>query len=418
VGVKVSVLELQMGMYVGELDRPWRETRFLLEGVLLKSPQDIEELQQRCEFVYIDTERSDIGVRPFLFSLASRTIPQSKKKKIRLSTKVVTAEMAQHDQELLRKELKFARQTFSATREYIDQALLDARLGHSLDTVRARHLVAEIAESVARTPNAMLWLSNMKQRDEYTAIHCLNVCVLALTFGRFLGYEGEKLETLGLGALLHDVGKMRVPLDILNKPGKLTREEFDIMKRHSQEGYNILCAQGDVGKEILNIVVSHHERIDGSGYPRGMQGELIDILSQITSIVDVYDAVTSDRCYHDGMTPHDAMKLIYNWAGDSFDMDLIDAFIQCLGIYPVGTIVGLNSGEFGVVVAATEHANLRPIILLIIDSRGQRMDIPKLLNLAYPQWTKDNSRLDIERIVKSTEYGIDLPSIVANPGLM
>jgi len=418
VGVKVSVLELRPGMYVGRLDRSWRETRFLLEGVLLKSQQEIDELQQRCEYVYIDTERSNIDVRPLLFSLATRSIPGLPVKKIRPQTKVMTARMAEQDQELLRKELKRARQTYSDTRQYIDQALQDARFGRSLDTARARQLVAEMAQSITRTPNAMLWLSNMKKRDEYTSIHCLNVCVLALTFGRAMGLEAKELETLGLGALLHDVGKMKVPLEILNKPGKLTREEFQIIKLHTLDGYNILSAQGDISAEILDIVVSHHERIDGSGYPCGTQGDFIDTLSQITSIVDVYDAITSDRCYHDGMTPHDAMKLIYHWAGDSFDIELIDAFIQCLGIYPVGSVIGLKSGEFGVVVTATEHANLRPIILLVTDSQGQRLDIPKLLNLAHPKWTKESNRLEIERIVKSTEHGIDLSAIVANPALI
>jgi len=411
--VKIDVNDLEHGMYVSELDRPWTETPFLLQGVLIESREDIAEFQRLCKYVYVDVERSREIIAPTLQTLAAKPPNKDKSK-----SNDITLQVVEREQETFRKELKVARKIHHRTRGYIDQLLDDVRLGNSLDTDTARELVGEIADSISRSPNAMLWLTHMKKRDEYTSIHCMNVCILAVTFGRTLGLERKQLDMLGLGALLHDIGKMNVPLEILNKPGRLTDEEFDIIKTHSMSGYNLLRQKKDMPGEVLDIVRSHHERINGRGYPDGLTADFIGLLVQITSIVDVYDAITSDRCYHDGIAPHDALKNMFDWAGENFDADLVENFIKCLGIYPIGSMVELNTGHIGIVVSASEKARLRPIILVVINKNGERYDIPRLLNLAHPQWSKEENLLEVKRIVSSHETDLDMHQLVANEALI
>lgn len=411
--VKIDVNDLEHGMFVSELDRPWTETPFLLQGVLIESREDIAEFQRLCNYVYIDVERSREVIAPKLHTLAAKPPTEEKPK-----SNEVTLQLVEREQEAFRKELKVARKVHHRTRGYIDKLLDDVRLGNSLDTDTARELVGELADSISRSPDAMLWLTHMKKRDEYTSIHCMNVCILALTFGRSVGLERKQLDMLGLGALLHDIGKMHVPLEILNKPGRLTDEEFDIVKTHSMSGYNLLRQKKDMPGDVLDIVRSHHERINGRGYPDGLIGDVIGLLVQITSIVDVYDAITSDRCYHDGIAPHDALKNMFDWAGDNFDAALVEQFIKCLGIYPIGSMVELNTGHIGIVVSASEKARLRPIILVVINKNGKRYDVPRLLNLAHPQWSKEENLLEVKRIVSSHETDLDMHQIVANEALI
>ena len=411
--VKIDVSDLEHGMFVCELDRPWTETPFLLQGVLIESREDIAEFQRLCNYVYVDVERSREVIAPKLRILTAKPPTEDKPK-----SKDITLQIVEREQETFRKELNIARKIHHRTRGYIDQLLDDVRLGNSLDTDTARELVGEMADSISRSPNAMLWLTHMKKRDEYTSIHCMNVCILALTFGRTLGLERKQLDMLGLGALLHDIGKMSIPMEILNKPGRLTDEEFEIIKSHSMNGYNLLRQKKDMPGEVLDIVRSHHERINGRGYPDGLTADFIGLLVQITSIVDVYDAITSDRCYHDGIAPHDALKNMFDWAGENFDADLVENFIKCLGIYPIGSMVELNTGHIGIVVSASEKARLRPIILVVINKNGKRYDVPRLLNLAHPQWKNKENLLEVKRIVSSHETELDMHQLVANEALI
>jgi putative nucleotidyltransferase with HDIG domain len=411
--VKIDVNDLEHGMFVSELDRPWTETPFLLQGVLIESGEEIAEFRRLCNYVYIDVERSREVIAPKLRTLAAKPPAEDKPHSNEITLRVV-----EREQEAFRKELKVARKIHRRTRGYIDKLLDDVRLGNSLDTDTARELVGDMVDSISRSPNAMLWLTHMKKRDEYTSIHCMNVCVLALTFGRTLGLERKQLNMLGLGALLHDIGKMHVPLELLNKPGRLTDEEFEIIKTHTTSGYHLLRQEKGMPGEVLDIVRSHHERINGRGYPDGLTADFIGLLVQITSIVDVYDAITSDRCYQDGIAPHDALKNMFDWAGENFDAGLVENFIKCLGIYPIGSMVELNTGHIGIVVSANEKSRLRPIILLVINKTGERYDIPRLLNLAHPQWKKKENLLEVKRIVSSHETELDMHQLVANEALI
>jgi len=410
--VKINVSELKQGMFVCELDRPWTETPFLLQGVLLENAEDISQFKNICEYVYIDAEKSDESVYPHLRSLSGfktdKTATTSNSSAIHESKQ---ADLESHN---FQKDLKVARKVHSRTRTYIDQALEDVRLGQAINTDAAKELVAEVANNITHSSQAMLWLTNMKSRDEYTSIHCMNVCILAVSFGRSLGMEKAELEILGLGGLLHDLGKMRVPLEILNKPGKLTFEEFEIMKTHPMEGYNMLKEQNDLPADVLDIVKHHHERLNGKGYPSQLSGENINMMTRIVAVVDVYDAITSDRCYHDGISPYEALANMYEWAKKDFGKEMIEKFIKCLGIYPIGCVVELNLGHVGIVVSASDKTKLRPIVMLVLNSKQERFPAPKLINLAHPKWRSGAKKLEVKRILSNNEYTFDIKDIIAN----
>ena len=413
--VKIDVSQLKKGMFVSELDRPWTETEFLLQGVLIEEQEDISRFQDLCKFVFIDAEKSYESIYPHLRSLANLD-----KDKANSSGNSSSRESSQADleQSNFQKELKIARKVHSRTRSYIDQALEDVRLGQAVNTDKAKELVTEVADSITRSPHAMVWLTNMKERDEYTSIHCMNVCIMAVSFGRSLGLQKSELELLGLGGLLHDLGKMRVPLEILNKPSKLTFEEFEVMKTHPMEGYKMLKEQNDLPLEVLDIVKHHHERRNGKGYPSQLDGDEINNMTRIVAIVDVYDAITSDRCYHDAITPYDALKNMYEWVNEDFDKDMIEQFIKCLGIYPIGCVVELNMGHVGIVVSASEKSKLRPIVMLVLNSKREKFPAPKLINLSHPKWRSGAQKLEVKRILSKNEYDFNINSIIMNESVI
>ena len=415
--IKVDVTQLKKGMFVSELDRPWTETSFLLQGILVEGADEISQFQQCCEYVFIDAEKSHPSLYPHLRSLSS--LGQSNKTSNNSANheghEAAQADIEQND---FKKELKVARNVHSRTRSFIDDALEDVRLGQAVNTEAAKELVTEVTNSITRSPHAMVWLTNMKERDEYTSIHCMNVCIMSVSFGRTLGMEKEELEILGLGGLLHDLGKMRVPPEILNKPSKLTYEEFEVMKTHPMQGHKMLKEQGGIPSEVLDIVKHHHERRNGKGYPSHLDGDQINNMTRIVAIVDVYDAITSDRCYHDAITPYDALKNMYEWVNEDFDKDLVENFIKCLGIYPIGCVVKLNLGHVGLVVSASEKSKLRPIVMLVQNSKGERFPTPKLINLAHPKWRTGANKLEVTSILSKNEYDFDIKDIVMNESVI
>ncbi len=413
--IKVYTTEIEKGMFVCELDRPWLGTPFLFQGFLIRTHTEIRQLQAHCHYVYVDSEASKFDPRTLLkihsadgkvtrkaTKPAARPKPAGRHKDVSLE-----ATYSQFRRHLLR-----AREIQLKARRYIDRTLEDVRLGHGVDTQTARELVSDLAEQVVKSPDALVWLTHLKKRDEYTATHCINVCVLALTFGRFLGLKMDSMFRLGMGALLHDLGKMRVPDGILNKPGRLTEDEFQQMRAHPELGHGLLMESSDLPSESLDIILHHHERMDGRGYPDGLYDPHINRLTKIVSIVDVYDAVTSDRAYHDGMSPASALKNMYNWAPNNFDLQLMEGFIRCIGIYPIGSIVQLNTGEVGVIVASNIGHRLRPLILLVFDEQLEPYTQRRLVNLASPVWDREDGSPRIDKVLEPGSFDIDIRTII------
>ena len=418
--IKIFSEDLKIGMYISELDHPWIESPFLFQGFQLKDEEEIQQVQATCKYVYVDTEKTPYEVSPRLKTISSSAQEpvKSKRKPKKIDfTDTVTLKKAKFDISNFTQSLIDARKSRDKTRSYIDTMLDEAKMGRVVDTEKAKHLVAELASNIASGMDASMWLTQLKSRDEYTAIHSLNVCVLSLTFGRALKLPQDQLHELGLGALLHDIGKMRVPLKVLNKPGKLTDDEFEIMKSHPGMGYELIRKDKNLSKDVLAIVRHHHERLSGQGYPDKLTEHSISYFTKIVSITDVYDAITSDRVYHDGMTPHDAMQRLYEWMPNNFDKELIQQFIRTLGIYPIGSVVELKTGHIGLVVKLNEGHRLKPVVMLIMNRQREFYPRRKLVNLASTIWEKKEGRPEIKRILDAKEFNIDIKKIIDEESL-
>lgn len=388
-----------MGMYVAELDRPWLESPFLFQGFVVDDADVFKSVNDLCNFVIIDTEKGN-DIDPSIEHVsadASVVIDFKTRKRIPASVS-------------FQEELKQARIVYRKVRGQIDSMFSDIRMGKNIDVSGAKEVVADMVDSIVRNPDAQLWLSNLRKRDEYTAIHSLNVCIFALTFARYLGFNVEEMNEIGIGALLHDIGKMRVPLEILNKEGKLTDEEREIVKQHAQHGFDILQHSPGLPASTIEVVYTHHERKKGTGYPRGLVESQIHLFSRMVAIVDIYDAITSDRVYHHGMNTLDALKNMFKWRENDLDSELVEKFIQCLGIYPIGSLVELNTGEVGIVLSVSQGRNLVPIIMLVCDKDKKVVTPPKILDLSKftHEKTTEDKVIEIRKVLEANSYGIDL----------
>ncbi len=423
----IRVQELQKGMYVAELDRPWLGTPFMLQGFEIRSDEQLEKLRELCEHVYIEEKDPPVSVA------IHRTIPDAKdptqahtlwQQTIGLSTgkdslhtipTAGTPPVRYRDLAPVEDELQQAVEIEKSARDALYTVLDDAKLGRSLDTPTAKKVVSQMTESVLRNPDALVWLTHLKNKHEYTALHSLRVCVLALAFGRHLGYDSEKLTVLGTGALLHDIGKLHVPVDILQKPETLTREEFQIMKTHVPSGLKVLENSPGIPPAALEVVGRHHERYNGRGYIFGMSGDIIGDFGLISAIVDTYDAITSDRSYRLSLSAADALKIIYEDRHSSFHPWLAEQFIQCMGIYPIGSIVELTSGCIGVVISSDRRHRLRPRVALILAANKEKYASPTLVDLAEVKHDADGRSLEIKTVLPGGAFGIVPTDYIPTP---
>jgi len=398
---KINIDQIEIGMYVSELDRPWRESPFLFQGFEVKSDSDITELKNVCRFVIIDTDEGrdvDDKLKWHIDPLLATDTGEDKKNK---APKGGYAEKTD-----LFEEMPKAREAERKTRNVIQTIMTDVRLGRSVDTSAAREVVGELTESIVRNPDAMMCLSMLKEADEYTALHSLRVCILAVAFGRELGYSIERLEQLGTGALLHDLGKLKIPLEVLNKPGRLTTGEFDVIKSHVPLGVQILEeSKGGRTDTAIDVARYHHERIDGSGYVSGRNKEDLPEFGRIGGIVDCYDAITSDRIYKKGISAYDALKKMYEWRDSAFDAELVEKFIQCMGIYPIGSLVEMNTGSIGVVATINRERRLRPKVVLVLTSDKKPFEKPRVVDMMEDK--PGVRELEIKHVLASGTYGIN-----------
>lgn len=394
---QIHITDLKIGMYVAELDRPWLESPFLFQGFVVEDDAILKSVTDLCEYVVIDNEKgddADVVMKPKISGPAV-VIDFKTRKPVPVTT-------------TFHEEIKQAKIAHKRARTQIDTMFQDARMGRIIDVSGAKEVVSGMVDSIVRNPDAQLWLSNLRKRDEYTAIHSMNVCIFALSFARYLGFNTEEMNEIGIGALMHDIGKMRVPLEILNKEGKLTKEEREIVKQHPQHGLDILKDSKGLPDSTIEVVYSHHERKQGTGYPQGLVETQIHLFARIVAIVDVYDAITSDRVYHHGMNTLDALKNMFKWRENDLDSELVEKFIQCLGIYPIGSLVQLNTGEVGIVLSMAPGKNLVPIVMLVCDKDKQVVTPPRVLDLSQFSKEKCDSPIEINKVLEANSYGIDL----------
>ncbi|WP_420474634.1 HD-GYP domain-containing protein [Noviherbaspirillum sp. ST9] len=375
---KIPVGQLKVGMFVHDFNCSWINHPFLTNRVLVSSEGLLEKIAGAgLREIYIDTERGlDVTDAPTaeqaqavieaeLQSLASE--PSTNRLRISVG-----------------EELHRAAQVKHRAHRIVRDAMRDVRLGRAVELDQVEPVVQEITESILRNPGALVGLLRIKSKDDYTFLHSVTVCTLVVAFCRSAGMDAETMHQAGLGGLLHDIGKALVPDEILNKPGKLTEEEYAIVKRHPQDGYDILLRSGSVGEIPLDITLHHHERMDGSGYTKRLPGESISMLAQMASLVDVYDALTSDRCYHKAIPAADALRKIFEWSKNEFNPQTVQAFMHCVGIYPVGTLVRLQSGRLGVVVEPHETDLLKPKVNVFFSTRSNTYIRPEQVDLSRP----------------------------------
>ncbi|MBU1042304.1 MAG: HD-GYP domain-containing protein [Proteobacteria bacterium] len=305
----------------------------------------------------------------------------------------------------LHEELPAARRLHADALEYVKGFFESMRLGTNLSCQGAVPLVERFVQSVMRNSTAAATLFKLRNHDEYTFCHSINVSVLSVVLGKQLGLGKASLVNLGLAGLLHDAGKERVPASLLTKPGSLTESERRVLKTHPLEGYKALSGQEDIPLEVLRAVLEHHERHDGSGYPRGLKGDDIAAFSRVIVVVDVYDALTSERAYKRALPPAKALSQMFQMRGKQFSEDDIDHFIRCIGVFPVGSFVRLTGGEHGIVISTNPGRPTKPQVKVVLNSR-MRPVLPRVLDLEAMEGTPQAQ--DIAEVLNPADYRLDM----------
>lgn len=409
--IKFDTSDLEIGMYVSALDRPWVGTPFLFQSFLIRSEKQIQQLQKYCRTVEIDEEKSDARLANKFFIYKSKNaVPKEGEDDLVVAVPIprqaaVTFEL---DDKQFEAELMVARQVYETTTASLHNVLDNFKLNKEVNPVELKNCVHGVIDGVMHNPSALTLFSNLKSKQQDTVRHSLNVCILSLIFGRHLGLAEQPLSDLGYAALLHDVGEIKVSQSVLDKHSRgLTPEEKKEMETHTEYGAELLEKTPGIPKIAIEVARSHHERVNGKGYPRGLKGEEINYFARLLSIVDVYEIVTN----HPGAKVHvscsDALKSIYMMRGNFFDPELVEEFIKCLGIYPIGSVVELNNGEIAIVISTKPGKHLLPTIMVVKDSSGVRYQ-PQVVNLEHFKEKEGLAKLYITKVVDPNAVGIDL----------
>lgn len=337
-------------MDVTKLDRDWLGTPFLLQGFTVQTLDEIDQLAEYCEHVWVTHRVASIS------DTRSTTSKSRKKRRVAKIQNIASA-----DQIAERQSIRST--SHVATMEIMEEI----RLGKSLNSVHAKQTVKTCVDNIVTDPDTMMLLTMLRDKDNYTTEHSLNVCVLAIAFGRILGFNEAELNQIGICALLHDVGKMKIPPEILNKPGKLESKEWDVMQAHTTYGRDIITNANGIYSGAVDVAYSHHEKLDGTGYPRKIKSKNISYYSKIISVCDAYDAMTATRCYKAAFASTQSLKLLYENQETQFDSKLVGAFMEMIGLYPPGSIVELKNGCVGIVVSRNLKYQHLPRVLLVRD---------------------------------------------------
>jgi len=400
---QISVEELELGMYVSELDRPWTDTPFLFQGFILSDDDELETIKKFCKTVIIDLEKgSDVPDSgepkggPTGAASRAGSVLANIKRKVQYEEKVS-----------VQGELPAARVAQSKTEAVVRDMFRALQAGKALDASRVKEAVTSITDSVVRNPDAMLLLAKLKEKGGHTLDRAFGVSVYMITFGRFLQLPRKQLDLLGMAGLLQDIGKTRVPEEILNKEDSLSESEQAICRAHVAHSVEILKETVGLPAELPGLVSLHHERYDGSGYPQGLKGTQIGLFGSIAGLVDCFDVLTYPRPYHEALSPSNALSMLYTWRGTQFDGPLVEQFIQCIGIFPVGALVELNSGDIGIVIAQNLVRRLQPRVMVVIDAKGNRLIPQLIIDLARDPKMADETPYRIKRSLEKGSVPID-----------
>ncbi|MGE4317646.1 MAG: HD-GYP domain-containing protein [Deferribacterales bacterium] len=375
---KVPVSGLRIGDHVLKFDRSWLGTDFLSHRFVIKDQATIDRLAANgIEFVFIEPRREEEKKITDLYEGRSDEL-----------INVLAQEAPKHQLNL--KEFNHATDVYTESVTMVGSVLSDIRSGRSFNSSAIRSISDSIAKVTVRNRGVLASVTKLQKHDDYTFHHSMNVSVFAASLAAHLGMKENEIERVANAGLVHDIGKMLIPQEILNKPGKLTDSEFIIMKQHVQRGYDYLLKQG-MQPDMLKLVLEHHERHDGSGYPNGLSDEQISIDGKIGAVVDIYDAITSDRVYNKGMAATSALKLMFSWTDSHINKSVFEFFIKNVGIYPVGSLVMMSTQEFAIVGKTNNNKPTDPIVIVFMNKNGERTPL-KVVDLS-------KSAIDRQKII-------------------
>jgi HD-GYP domain-containing protein (c-di-GMP phosphodiesterase class II) len=377
---KIRKDQLRIGMFIKEFCGSWMEHPFWRTAFLLENQKDLKDiLASSITELWIDTDRG-FDVKDGGAGQPSAEIADMAEEALK------EAAAGKHlvEKVPLAAELQRASKIYAKSKVAVYSMFQEARLGKAVNTESAQAMVEEISQSVLRNPAALISLARIKTADEYTYLHSVAVCALMIALARQLNFSEDDTREAGVAGLLHDLGKARIPLEILNKPGRLTEAEFAVIKTHPAEGHRMLAEGYGVGEVALDVCLHHHEKMDGTGYPFGLPAEKISLLARMGAVCDVYDAITSNRPYKQGWNPAESLHKMAQWAEGHFDPDVFKAFVKSVGIYPVGSFVRLQSGRLGVVIEQSDASLLTPKVKVFFSAKSKAYIKPEVVDLSRP----------------------------------
>ncbi len=371
---KIAVSQLTLGMHVHEFCGSWMDHPFWRENFIVNTDDELRQIQN-CSIkeIWIDIQKG-VDVAGATKQEAEASIDEVLEQIA--PPKPVEARVSMAD------EVKRAAKICAKSKEAVVSMFQEARMGKAVDHEAAGALVDEISNSVMRNPGALISLARLRSADDYTYMHSVAVCALMVALSRQLALDEKQTRDAGMAGLLHDLGKALMPMEVLNKPGKLTEEEFRIIKSHPVEGHRLLVEGGGAGEVSLDVCLYHHEKVDGSGYPKGLKGDEISLFAKMGAICDVYDAITSNRPYKDGWDPAESIRKMTEWSKGHFDERIFQAFVKSIGIYPTGSLVKLTSGRLGVVIEQSQKSLLAPQVKVFFSTKSKSYIPPEIIDLS------------------------------------
>lgn len=389
---QVHVDHVKLDMYVYRLDRPWLGLPFPLEGFLVQNPKQIEVLRQHCDHVFVDVQRSQTPIRAYMAH------PHQHERQRTVVKHVDTA--------TVHEELPRAREAHVQASQFAAKILDDVKVGRKVSVDDVRNAVVPVVQSVLRNADAYFWVTALRKRDAYEYSHAIHCSLLAAAFGRHMGFTEDVLVNLATGGLLMDIGKTEVDAALLSKPEALTADETGAVRKHVENSLRIIEEAGIHHADVREMVLTHHERHDGSGYPDRLMRNQIPLFGRMAGLIDSYDAMTSTRVFRKALSAHRALQQLYRHGDELFQREVIEQLMQCLSVYPTGSLVQLSSGEIAIVMAQNHARRLRPRVMLLMTSdKILRENFVELDLMAQAEG--DGSVREVVTTLEPGAYGLD-----------